>query len=257
MTVLTLFSQAATGSSIAADSTDYTMGVQFTVGSSGCTLTGVYFYSASGAVNLPGTIALWAVSGTSLVHSEAASWSGAAGSGWVRAAFASPPSLTSGTNYKASVTRGNGGSGNWYSATSGYWATNGASNGTLSAPNNAGATPGQDSFHVGTAATWPDTSGNGSNYWVDPEVTTPSANFTASGSLALARLGMASSGAAGISASGSAALARLGMAASALTGGNVTSTGHLALARLGMAGQQAVNAGGAPDRHHHRAAWSR
>ena len=170
--VLTLFSQAATGSSIVSDPADYTLGVQFSV-SATSTLNAIWFYSPTGATTLPATIGLYAVSGTSLVHSEVASWSGSAGSGWVRAAFVSPPSLTASTNYKGSITSNTLGT-NWYSDTSHYWDTgaggSGITNGKLSAPNNAGGSGGQDTFHQSVTPAYPGSSFNATNYWLDIEV---------------------------------------------------------------------------------------
>jgi len=174
VTVYTLFGQEATGSSLNSDTDYYTMGVQFSVDVSGATLTAIWFYSASGAGVLPQDIALFAVSGQSLVHTESASWSGAAGSGWVRAPFSSPPALTSGVSYKACVIE-NTGDFEWYSATGAYWSTGagsgGITSGPVSAPNNAGGDGGQDTFNNGATLTYPDTSFNAANYWVDPEVT--------------------------------------------------------------------------------------
>jgi hypothetical protein len=177
MTVYTLFSQGATGTGgVTVDAQAYTLGVQFTVSVSGATLTAVYFYSDTGAAALPQTIALFAVSGASLVHSESASWSGAAGTGWVRAAFSSPPSLTSSASYKACALQTT--AVNWYTHTSNYWSSGagsgGASSGPLSAPNNAGGDGGQDTFNASATLTYPATSFNAANYWVDPEVTTSS-----------------------------------------------------------------------------------
>lgn len=172
MTAYTLFSQPANPASLTDDSADYTMGVQFSVNQSGCTLTAVWFWSAPGAGALPDTIALYAVTGASLVHSETASWSGAAGSGWVRAAFSSPPSLTSGTNYKAAIFENTGNF--FYSGTPHYWDTGpgagGITNGPLSAPANSGADGGQDTFTNSSSLSYPSTSFNAANYWVDPEV---------------------------------------------------------------------------------------
>src|SRR5580704_12913008 len=121
MAVYTLFGQSG-GATVSADSSKYTLGVQFSVSQSGCTLTGIWYNSPSGAGILPDTIALYTVTGTTLVHSEAATWSGAAGAGWVRAAFTSPPALTSGTNYKACIFGGDG-IVNMYGATSAYWSS--------------------------------------------------------------------------------------------------------------------------------------
>jgi Domain of unknown function (DUF4082) len=178
----TLFSQATHGA-LVSDTSAYTMGVQFTV-STPATLAAVWFYSDTGAVLLPQTIALYAVSGTSLVHSEGTtgspvSWSGAAGSGWIRAAFASPPSLTASTGYKAAVFDETGAAGNWYSITSHYWdsgaGSGGITNGPLSAPSSAGGDGGQDTFHSGGTLTYPGDSFNASNYWMDPEVSVAAA----------------------------------------------------------------------------------
>jgi Domain of unknown function (DUF4082) len=187
VTKYTLFSQTG-GGTLTSDANDYTMGVQFSV-SQACTLTGIWWYSVSGATALPGTIALYSVSGGgsgTLVHSETPSWSGAAGSGWVNAEFSSPPSLTASTNYKACVGI-SGVAGNWYSSTSNYWSSGagsgGITNGPLSAPNNAGGDGGQDTFHAGATLTYPATSFSAGNYWVDPEVQPSGAANTATGSL--------------------------------------------------------------------------
>ncbi len=173
MATYTLFGQEATGSSLVSDTNNYTFGVQFSVGQSS-TLEAIWFYSASGAVDLPSKIALFLVSDGSTVHSENASWGGTAGTGWVRAAFSSPPSPSASTSYKGAVLYN--GSNNWYSATSHYWDTTGPgaggiSNGPLSAPNNAGGDGGQDTFNIGASLTYPPSSFNATNYWVDVEVT--------------------------------------------------------------------------------------
>lgn len=186
---LTLFGQATAGMpGLASDPTSYTMGVQFSVSASGYQLDGIWFWSPATAGVLPQTIALYAVSGTSLVTSQAASWTASpggsaasAGSGWCFAAFTSPPSLTSGVGYKACVLQNTAAS--WYGATASYWVTGGAgaggiTNGALSAPNSATA-GGQDSFNASATLTYPASSFNDSNYWVDPQVSLPSSGGTA------------------------------------------------------------------------------
>lgn len=196
MAVYTLFGQPASPASLTNDSADYTMSVQFSVSGSGCTLTGIWFWSAPGAFSLPETIALFAVSGQTLVHSEPATWSGAAGSGWVKAAFSSPPSLTASAAYKACIFSNSGNF--FYSGTSHYWDTgpgaSGISDGPLSAPPDSGADGGQDTFNAGSVLAYPDTSFNAANYWVDPEVTavsgvahTATASLTVTPSLSAAR----------------------------------------------------------------------
>lgn len=158
---------------VAADATEYTMGIEFDVTAAGCTLTAIWFYSATGAVELPDHIALFAVTGQSLIASQPAAWSGAAGSGWVRAAWTVPPALAASTRYKACVQQGTD-TVNWYSATSHFWDTgagqNGIISGPVSAPNNAGAAQGQDTFTASGALSYPATEVNAANYWVDVEV---------------------------------------------------------------------------------------
>lgn len=176
MAVYTLFGQAGGGTN-PSDSAAYTMGVQFSV-SQGGTLTGIWFYSGSWATVLPQTIALYAVAGSSLVASQSASWSGAAGSGWVRAAWTTPPVLTAGAAYKACVLQNTAAA--WYSATSNYWSSGagsaGITSGPLSAPNASGASGGnQDTFNSGATLTYPASAFNSTNYWMDPEVTIPDA----------------------------------------------------------------------------------
>ncbi len=83
MTGYTLFGQGAAGS-IDSYTGQQTNGLEFSVAQP-CTLTGIWFYSASGAGALPVEVGLFTVSGETLVFSNASpSWSGAAASGWVR-----------------------------------------------------------------------------------------------------------------------------------------------------------------------------
>jgi hypothetical protein len=182
----TLFSQPTAPASLVADNAAYTFGVEFSV-SEAATLTAVWFFSASGAQDLPSEIALYAVSGATLVHSESASWSGVAASGWVSATFTSPPSLSASVNYKACVLYPGGGQ--WYSATSHYWDTGsgsgGITNGPLSAPDNAGGDGGQDTFTQSSSLSYPSSSFNATNYWVDPDVTVAAVSHQATASLAV------------------------------------------------------------------------
>ena len=172
MTSYTLYSQTGPVSPVQPDANPYTLGVQFTV-STACTLDGIWWYSATSAAALPQTIAVFLVSGQSLVHSESASWSGAAGSGWVFAAFTSPPSLSASTGYEACVLQDT--SANWYSVDVAYWASGsgsgGITNGPLSAPNSSGATLGQNLYHAGATLAYPTTAAGGDTFWVDVQVT--------------------------------------------------------------------------------------
>lgn len=173
MTVRTLFGQPTSGvpSAVTNDNSSYTMGNQFKV-TSAATLTGVWFFSAPGAISLPSVIGLYAVTGPVQVHTETPVWSGGAGTGWVRSDFATPQTLTVDAFYKI-VVNDTAGS-NFYSGTAHYWDSGpgsaGITNGPLTAPNNAGSDGGQSTFHSGSIA-YPDTSFNATNYWIDPEIT--------------------------------------------------------------------------------------
>jgi hypothetical protein len=174
MPTFTLFG-GAVGVSLIVDSTWLTLGVQFQVSGSGFRLPAIWYESPAGATELPTIVALFRVSDTSLVHQEFPTWSGAAGSGRIRGAFVSPPGLSTGVAYKACVAKDAGsGSANWYGTIPHYWDSGagaaGITNGPLSAPNNAGADHGQDSFHAAPTAQYPDGSFNATNYGVDPEI---------------------------------------------------------------------------------------
>jgi hypothetical protein len=80
--------------------------------------------------------------------------------------------VAGGTNYKVSTYHVSGST--WMSVTEDYWSTgagsSGVMNGIITAPNNAGATPGQGSYQ--TTWAYPSLSiAGGENYWIDVEVT--------------------------------------------------------------------------------------
>jgi Domain of unknown function (DUF4082) len=172
MTVSSVFSQAAPGTSLVSDTSSYTLGMQFSL-SEAVPLTGIWWYSHSGAAALPTECVIYAVSGTSQVAgtlNSSPSWSGAAGSGWVKCSYDGSVTLAEGTAYKVCVYYAGGS--NWYSSTSGYWSGSSITSGPITAPNAASASGGiQDSF--GDGFVYP-VDGSTSNYWVDVEVTTPS-----------------------------------------------------------------------------------
>lgn len=170
MAVYTLFGQPSSPATLNVDNGGYTFGLQFSV-SVAATLTGIWWYSPSGASsNRPSVIALYDAGTQTLIHSETPTWSGAGGSGWIRAPFSSPPSLSTGHAYKGCLYDNPGA--NWYAGTGSYFTTgpgaSGVTNGPLSAPNNAGADAGQESYNTSNA--YPSSS-FGTNYWVDVEVT--------------------------------------------------------------------------------------
>ena len=62
MTVYTLFGQPALGLTVASDNTQYTMGMQFSLSQSAA-LTGIWWYSGTGAAVLPQQCGIYAVTG--------------------------------------------------------------------------------------------------------------------------------------------------------------------------------------------------
>ena len=177
MALYTLFGQPVNPATLTADAANYVMAVQFKVtltATQTAVLKAIWFNSPAGAGVLPGTIDLWQVSGASLVTSQAATWSGAAGSGQVRAAFSTPPALTSGAAYKGGIFKNDGAVNTFYGSTANYWSSGpgsgGITSGPLSAPNNAGGDGGQATFDASNLNAYPATSFNATNYWVDVEV---------------------------------------------------------------------------------------
>jgi hypothetical protein len=180
MTVYTLFGQPALGLTVISDASQYTFGMQFSL-SSNASLTGIWFYSGTAASQVPNACAIYAVTGQVLVASAApATWSGAAGSGWVKCTFPGSTTLLASTNYKVvAQALADVGDGNWYSASIHYWdsgaGAGGLTNGPITAPNNAGGDGGQGTFVTPSPAlAYPSSSFNADNYWVDVEVTTGS-----------------------------------------------------------------------------------
>lgn len=179
MPVYTLFGQAG-GGTLAGDSSTATLGMQFTLAQN-ATLTGIWFYSPPGATALPTACAIYLKTGAgtgSIVSGSqinSPSWSGAAGSGWVKASYSSGPVLLTGNTYKVVVLKD--ATLNVYSGTSHYWDTGagsgGLTSGIITAPNSAGGDGGQDTFTEPSASlTYPATMFNATNYWVDLEVMT-------------------------------------------------------------------------------------
>lgn len=172
-----LYSQAAQATDGNGAGNAGTTGLHFTV-SSAATLSGLWQYSPAGCTQLPATIALYNYSTQALITSNAASWSGAAGSGWVFAAFTSPPSLASGTGYMAAAFR-NDSSNAWFCFLS--TATWPKSSGILTAP--ADVSTGQGWYdNTDTTLHFPSSQLPGFNWYLDVEVST-GASHSASASL--------------------------------------------------------------------------
>lgn len=179
----TLFSQASHGDLVVGDVGNYTLGMEFSL-SQNVALTGIWFYSAPGAGALADyACGIWLVSGQTLVPSTqvgpgagAVSYSGPAGSGWVKHSYDGSVTLLAGTNYRVAVAGVPAGN-SWYSLTNNYWANagpgaGGLTNGPITAPNNATSDVGQDSFLLNAWAYPTSVDPGGPNYWVDVEVRT-------------------------------------------------------------------------------------
>lgn len=96
------------------------------------------------------------------------SWSGAAGSGWVRYGYVTPAVLGPGS-YRAGVWNGASGGNQWYSLSTVWWSTNfpgGITNGILSCAT-------QPDYYLDLSGTfaYPTTGYGDDNIWLDVEVT--------------------------------------------------------------------------------------
>jgi len=248
---------------------NFTLATEFVLSGS-CSLDNIWFYSPSGAPNLPTECGILGQTSQALVsgtHVTSPSWSGAAGSGWVAHAYTGV-TLPAGA-YRVAVANSDGTAGAWNDATVDYFLTGagsaGLTAGPLSAPPNSTAgSPGQGSYNSGATLAWPGTfdTGHAPSYWVDVEVT-PGATID-SGSAALAALpSLAAAGTRTVLASAhvtaasslSAPGTRAVPAAAALSApGALSAHGTLsvraaasaaALARLSAAGAVPVTAGAA------------
>jgi hypothetical protein len=167
----------------------YTMSTEFSL-TQACALDKIWFYSgttafgATAAAALPARTTIWNVASQTAVpgsDNASVSWkqpggsAGSAGGGWLYSDYTSAGvTLAAGTNYKVSVWYAGGST--WRTVVDSYWTTGGTGaagiiSGPLSAPNAAGATPGQDSWNGPNLAwAYPGTFSNPENDWVDVEV---------------------------------------------------------------------------------------
>ena len=138
MTSYAIFGQSANWA-LVTDASPYTLGMQFSVSQS-VSLTGIWFHSATGASVLPAQCVIFNGDTTAQVSgtlNTSPSWSGAAGSGWVKCSYGGSVTLIPGVHYVVAVLYDTTGS-NWYSGQNGYWTSgagaSGITNGPLSAP---------------------------------------------------------------------------------------------------------------------------
>jgi methionine-rich copper-binding protein CopC len=140
-----------------ADSAGVEVGVKFRADVAG-KVTGVRFYKGTGNT---GTHVghLWSSTGTLL---GTVTFSGETASGWQQAPFTTPVSITAGTTYVVSYYAPAG----HYADDTGYFSTKGVDNGPLHALAD-GVSGVNGVYAYGSGNTFPTSSWQGSNYWVD------------------------------------------------------------------------------------------
>ncbi|WP_169735482.1 DUF4082 domain-containing protein [Actinokineospora inagensis] len=143
------------------------VGTKFTT-SVNATVTGVRFYKATTNTGSH-TGSLWTSAGQLLATGN---FSGETASGWQTLNFTSPVQIRSGQTYIASYYAPTG----HYSVDAGYFNTKGAGIVPLTAPATGNTPGGNGVFKYG--AGFPNGSYNGGNYWVDPVITTDTADNT-------------------------------------------------------------------------------
>lgn len=155
----------------------YTLGMEFSL-TQPCMLQKIWHFSPPGVTILPTRCGIWNV-GTQIevvnTDNSSPSWSGAAGSGWVYCNYSGAGvTLNPSVNYKVSTFYGVA-TGNWFAASTTFWDTgdfmaNGLTSGPLVVPGNSTASPGQNSWNNSTTWTYPNTSTDPENDWIDVEV---------------------------------------------------------------------------------------
>jgi hypothetical protein len=140
-----------------------TLGVKFKADVNG-KITGIRFYKGTGNT---GTHVgnLWSSTGTKLATGT---FTGETASGWQQVTFTTPVSITAGTIYVASYFAPAG----HYAGDSGYFSAAGVDNGLLHALKD-GASGGDGLYRYGSAAAFPNSTFNSTNYWVDVVFSTP------------------------------------------------------------------------------------
>jgi hypothetical protein len=146
-----------TGAVDAADTSSVNLGIQFQASSNGH-ITGIRFYKETDNTGTH-TGSLWTAGGTLLATGT---FSNETASGWQELDFSSPVAVTAGTTYVAS-----------YSTTTGHYADtqNGLASAVTNGPLTALASGGV--YAYGSPGTFPSSTFNDTNYWVDVVYTTP------------------------------------------------------------------------------------
>jgi hypothetical protein len=153
----------------AGDTSSVEVGLKFRSDVSGA-VTGIRFYKSAGNT---GTHVgnLWSASGTNLAS---ATFSGESASGWQQVTFDNPVTITAGTTYIASYFAPAG----HYAADAGFFTSTGVDSGPLHALSDV-AGGGNGVFRYGLSSSFPNSSFNGTNYWVDVVLNTGPASAPA------------------------------------------------------------------------------
>lgn len=162
-----LWPATAGPSAAAADTTAYTLGVEFYVTATGLYLYGFWWWCAPGADTAPKAFQLFScvsdTVGTPVDHAGTVSGALTAGV-WNFAPLPDPVPLVQAQHYRAGIL--GGGAANWYSATGGGFPAD-MVNGPLVAPATTAALGGlQGNYVVGSTLAYPRFSAGG-NYWID------------------------------------------------------------------------------------------
>lgn len=173
----TLFGQAPAAPAISTlGLSNITVGMQFSL-SVNARLTGIWMFSPSGATLLPTQVGVFVVSTQGLaVANFGPTWSGTAGSGWVKCLFDGSFVLQSGIQYI--VTMWSATANSCFAETTSFWSgggpgSSGITNGILTAPSDAASDHGQmPTTSPQASLTYPSGTVHGVNVWIDVEVTT-------------------------------------------------------------------------------------
>jgi hypothetical protein len=152
----TVFDFATPSTIDSGDPSGTELGVKFTPNANG-TITGVRFYKASTNVGTH-VGSLWSTTGTLLASGT---FSNETASGWQTLTFASPVTVTAGATYVAAYLAPSG----HYSYTAQGFGTGGVTNGPLTAV--ANGTSANGVFTYSGTSTFPSSTFNAANYWVD------------------------------------------------------------------------------------------
>jgi hypothetical protein len=159
---------AVPGAAAVNDPSAVELGVKFRTDVNGF-ITGVRFYK--GATNTGAHIGnLWTSSGQLLAT---ATFSGESATGWQQVSFASPVAVTANTVYVASYFAPNGN----YAGDNNFFASAGISNPPVNLLQN-GVSGGNGVYQYGAASSFPSSTFQSSNYWVDVVFTTTAAPDT-------------------------------------------------------------------------------